>query len=240
MKAYIRYLAVCLFSLALFVFIGCSDNGDGDDTVSLTVDNVQGTYVLDIEDSTIIDFDDDDVQEVSGTLVIDDITFSFTLTATSTDRGTLTLIVSTVTITSDDGEVSTAEVALSDNGNTLTIIDAAGDQEVWIRRDGSGTSDDLTLENIQGAYDLDLNRSTGLDFELFGFSSISGELVITDTTFEVTATAQAESIETFVIDGDTIELSDDDGEISRLTATLSETTLTLVGEDGDQLVFERR
>ena len=133
------------------------------------------------------------------------------------------------------------EATFSDNGNTLTLTDAAGDQEVWIRRDGSGVNDDLILENLQGAYELDLSRSTGTDFELDGFNITSTELVIADMTFELTVMAETESSETFIIDGDAILLSDDDGEITRLTATLTETTLTLVvDEAGNRFVFERR
>ena len=146
----------------------------------------------------------------------------------------------TVTITSSDGEVSTDEVAFSDNGNTLTLIDVTGDQEVWTRRDGSGPSNDLNLENLQGIYELDESLSTGIGLELDGFIIISTELVITDMRFEITATAEIELSETFVIDGNTIRLSDDDGEITNLTATLTETMLILVGEAGDRFVFERR
>ena len=239
MKSHIKFVVVGLLSLALLAFTGCSNGGDDDDQLLLTVNNLQGTYELNIGESTI-NFDDDSLQGASGTLEIDGMTFRATLIATATDRGTFTLTGSTATTISDDGEVSTLQVAFSDNGNTLTLIDEAGDQLVLTRRDGSGSSNDVTLENLQGVYDLDVTLSTGLDFESDGFLIISGDLSLTDTTFELTATAQDESEGTFIIDGNTIVISEDDIGTSRLTAQLSETTLTLVDEDGDRLVFQRR
>jgi uncharacterized lipoprotein NlpE involved in copper resistance len=241
MQPSLRLFSALILSTLLFVFIGCNDNDDhDDDTTLITVDNIQGTYDLNIDDSTIVAFDSVGIQVISGTLVINDATFITTLAVTATDSGAFTLTGSTITITSADGSVSTDEVVFSDNGNTLTLVDETGGQEVWARIDGSGASDDLTLENLQGVYAFDKDRSTQTDFGLDSSSIISAELMINDMTFEATATAQVESSETFVIDGNIIELSDDDGEITRFTATLTETTLTLVDEFGDRFVFDRR
>ena len=147
--------------------------------------------------------------------------------------------ISKITITLANGEVLTLEFAFSDNGDTLTFTDDTGDQSVWTRRDDGGGSNDPTLENLQGSYELDENLSTGDDFAPDGFSIISTDLVIANMSFEVTVTAQVASSETFVIDDNTIRLTEDDGEITILTATLTETMLTLVDGDGNRFVFDR-
>ena len=66
MKMYKKYFIICLLYALLFIFAGCGSSGphddDGDDSdggsMLLTVDNIQGTYDLSINDSTIVDFDD--------------------------------------------------------------------------------------------------------------------------------------------------------------------------------------
>ena len=108
---------------------------------------------------------------------------------------------------------------------------------VFTRRDGTGTSDEVTETNLQGTYDLDATKTTfkNLVFLASGRLEVAGNIVTASLTFSQTRS--------FTLAGNSITLTDTDGDTTVLQTILSRDgktlTLTFV-EDRDTFVYERR
>ena len=181
-----------------------------------------------------------------GVLTIGQNTVAFTLTATESFMDTFTIAGSTITVTDDEGETEDSQVTLTNNGTTLTLIDEDGDTFIFVRIGGNGNTNELTIANLTGTYDLNL-ESPGVmaledDEDDVDLEVTMGLLTIGATTFTSTLTATGSVMETFTIAGNTITSTDDEGETENSQATLTNngTTLTLVDEDGDTLIFDKR
>ena len=136
----------------------------------------------------------------------------------------------------DDTEV--VHVTLSDTGNRLTVRDEIhGDVETFVftRRDGTGTSNEVTEGTLQGTYDLDATHAT-VDKLVSGELDVAGNIVTVSLTFSQTGS--------FTLAGNTITLTETDGATTVLRATLSHDgntlALTVVDKDRDTFVYERR
>ena len=99
------------------------------------------------------------------------------------------------------------------------------------------------VANLEGTYDLNLN-STGvmtLDDDV-DLEVTMGVLTLDANTFAFTLTATGGVMGTFTIARNTITFTDDGGEPEDSQATLTNngTTLTLIDEDDDTLIFDKR
>ena len=219
---------------ASLLAIGCAQAGDGA-AGTLTVAELQGTYDLKTWSGPAGDgaFD-----MISERLEIG----ADTLTFTPTFRGTGPFVLAgdTLTVTHGNGEEDIIQASFRDAGNTLTFVDEIGEDVatvVFVRRSGTGTSDEVTEANLQGRYDLDAARSTAntLPHLDSGEVEISGSSMTTSLTFSQTRP--------YALVEDTIVLSETDGDTSRLRARLSQdgNTLTLTSlEDRHRFVYARR
>lgn len=225
-----RWCTVVVFALLM---IGCDGDGGDDDEHpnALTVANLQGTYDLHTDAMPGDLAGDDEFNVISGMLEIDANTLTFTLTFAG--MGPFTLAGTTLTVTDGDGNTEDLHVTLSDTGNTLTIIPEDDETFVFTRRDGTGTSNEVTEANLQGTYDLDVTNTTDEDL-------VSGEVDVVGNIVSVSLTGSLTG--SFTLVGNTITLTDTAGGTTVLRATLSHdgNTLTLVDEDSDTVVFARR
>ena len=230
-------LRLCAVAVIVLPVIGCAGVGDKNPT-GLTVANLQGTYDLHTDAMPSDLTGDDGFNMISEMLRIDAniLTFAPTLAG----MGPFALAGNTLTITDSNGDTEVLQATLSDTGNTLTLIDEIAENLetfVFNRRDGTGTSNEVTEANLQGTYDLDTAKTT---FKNLVFLS-SGELGVTGGT--VTASLTFSQTRAFTLAGNSITLTDTDGETTLLRATLSHDgntlTLTFV-EDRDPFVYERR
>lgn len=94
--------------------------------------------------------------------------------------------------------------------------------------DGSADPNAITASNLRGTYDLGEDEMTSAVLEVDG------------DTLAFTVTVM--STGTFTISGNTLTITDGDGGATLLQATLTNngTTLSLVEEDSDTLVYDRR
>ena len=172
---------------------------------------------------------------ISETLVIDANTLTFA--PTFAGMGSFTLAVNTLTITDSNGNTEDLQATFSDTGNVLTVLDEIGkDVETFVltRRDGTGASNEVTVSNLQGTYDLD---ATNTRFEHLA----SGELEVAGNI--LTASLTGSQTRSFTLPGNTITLTETDGDTTVLRSTLSNdgNTLTLTFiKDRDTFVYERR
>ncbi len=225
--------------ITLMLLLGCDGGDDNNPTDPLTVANLQGTYDLNVSGSMLSDTIDDEVEVLFGTLEVGTTSATFSLTTSST-RSFEIADMNTITVTDEDGDMTDAQVTLTNNGATLTLL-SSGDTLVLERRGGASGSDELTLTNLQGTYDLDIASSSPLDIGDVDFVVTSASLDVMDNT--VTFTATGVNMVTYVILGEvTVTITEDDGDMVDLRATLSNNTaqLRLVEADGDRFIFDRR
>lgn len=229
----VRFSTIIVFWLLV---IGC-DGGSDENQNALMVETLQGIYDLNL-DATMSDLDDEDFFTVNSVMLeIGDHTETITITAEG--MRPFTLAGTTLTITGNDGDPADLQVTLSDNGNTLTLtfVDEDGVTSVFVlmRREGTGTSNEVTVDNLQGTYDLDVANTM-----VEGLDLISGELEITGNMARLSATVSQTG--SFALIGNTVTVTDNDGDMTDFQVTLSDdgSTLTLVDEDNDPFVFERR
>ena len=228
-------LRLCSVTVSLLLVIGCAGVGD-ENTNPLTVANLQGTYDLNT-DAMPADLAGDGFNMISEMLEIDANTLTFAPIFAGT--GPFTLAGNTLNVTHTNGYVDVIQVTLSDSGNALTLVDEINDDDetfVFIRRDGTGTSNEVTEANLRGTYDLDANKTTVKNFPFLvsGELKVTGNIVTTSLTFSQTRS--------FTLAGNTIALAETDGDTTVLRATLNDdgNTLTLAFvEDRDTFVYQR-
>ena len=224
-------VAVCLLA------IGCAQAGDGD-VSALTAAELQGTYDLKTEALSADQDGDDAFRMIAERLEIGADTLTFAPTFEGMDP--FTLAGNTLTVTHGNGHADVIQASFDDTGNTLTLVDEIGrDVEtfVFVRRSGTSTSDEVTEANLQGTYDLDATSSTvkNLPFLDAGELDIAGNVMRTSLTFSQTRP--------YTLVGNTITLTERDGNTSVLQATMSQDgnalTLIFVGST-DTFVYVRR
>ena len=140
----------------LFGVMGCDSSSDNQ-TDPLTVTNLQGTYDLDVSTSMLGNTLDAGVDLVSGTLDVDTVMAVLALMVTQTQTFVVTN-ATTLTATDDEGDMTDVQATLTNNGATLTLI-SSEDTLVLNKRGSSSTGTDLTIDNLQGTYDLDVAAS---------------------------------------------------------------------------------
>ena len=235
MNASIRRLcsnaAVCLLA------IGCAEAGDGNAS-ALTAAEIQGTYDLKTDAMTTDQASGDAFRMIGERVEIRAATLTFAPTFEGV--GPFTLAGNTLTVTHGNGYADVIQASFDDTGNTLTLVDEIGqDLEtfVFVRRSGTGTSDEVTEANLQGTYDLDTTRSTVRNFPGLnsGELEVEGNIITTSLTFSQTRP--------YTLVGNTMTLTERDGDTSVLQAAMSQDgntlTLTLV-ESQDTFVYVRR
>ncbi|PON14721.1 hypothetical protein C2W62_27580 [Candidatus Entotheonella serta] len=169
----------------LFGVMGCDSSSDNP-TDPLTVTNLQGTYDLDVSTSMLGNTLDAGVDLVSGTLDVDTVMAVLALMVTQTQTFVVTN-ATTLTATDDEGDMTDVQATLTNNGATLTLI-SSGDTLVLNKRGGSSTGTDLTIDNLQGTYDLDVAASSPLDIGDADFVVTSAVLDVMDDNITFTAT----------------------------------------------------
>ena len=230
-------LRLCSVAVFLLAVIGWAAVGDKNSN-GLTVANLQGIYDLNTDAMPSDLTGDDGFNMIWETLTID--ANALTFAPTFAGMGPFTLAGNALTITDSDGNTEVLQATLSDGGYTLTLIDEIGNNLetfVFTRRDGTGTSDEVTETNLQGTYDLDATKTTfkNLVFLASGRLEVAGNIVTASLTFSQTRS--------FTLAGNSITLTDTDGDTTVLQTILSHDgktlTLTFV-EDRDTFVYERR
>ncbi len=218
----------------LMGLMGC-DGGSDNQFDLLTVANLQGTYDLDVGTSMLGNTIDAGVDLVSGILNVNSTMAVLDLTTTQTQTFVVT-DANTITATTSDGGMAAIQTTLTNNGTTLTLI-SSGDTLVFNKRGGTGTGTDLTLDNLQGTYDLDVVNTSPLDIGDDDFVVTSAVLDIMDTN--ITFTATGTNAATYVITSD-IEVSatEADGDVLVLRTTLSNNATRLRFVDGDGNIFD--
>ena len=153
MKASVlRLRSVVVF---LLLVIGCAGVCHANPN-ALTVADLQGTYDLNPGASALPGdlVGDHGLKMISEVAEIDANTLTFA--PTFAGKGPFTLAGNTLTVTDSNGNTEDVQVTLSDTGNMLTVIDEI-DKDVttfvFTRRDGTGTSNEVTEANLQGTYD---------------------------------------------------------------------------------------
>ena len=217
--------------------IGLAQVGDSA-AGTLTVSELQGTYDLKTYEMRSDRAGDGAFDMISERLEIS----ADTLTFAPTFRGTgpFALAGDTLTVTHGNGQEDVIQASFRDTGTTLTLVDEIGKDVatfVFVRRSGTGTSDEVTEASLQGRYDLDAARSSANPFPNLdsGELEISGSTMTTSLTFSQTRP--------YALVEDTIVLSETDGDTSRLRAHLNQdgNTLTLASvESHDTFVYVRR
>gem|GEM_PF-4889678 len=199
---------------------------------------MQGTYDLQIDAAPSDLTGDDGFNLVAEILEIDARTLTFA--PTFAGMGPFSLVGNTLTITDANGQTEVLQATFAGNGNLLTLvddIDGKAETFVYIRRDGGGRGNDLTLANLQGRYDLDVANTTFRRAVPLasGELEIAGHMVTASLTFTQTRA--------FTLAGSVITLTAADGERSVLQAELDRDgrilTLTVV-EDQETFVYRRR
>ncbi|MDH3602009.1 MAG: hypothetical protein OEU26_20550, partial [Candidatus Tectomicrobia bacterium] len=148
-------LRLCSVVVFLLLVIGCAGRGH-ENSNALTVADIQGTYDLNTGDMPGDLAGDHGFHMISEMLEIDANTLTFA--PTFVGMGPFTLAGNTLTVTDSHGNTDAHQVTLSDTGNMLTVIDEIhGELKTFMftRRDGTGTSNEVTVANLQGTYDLD-------------------------------------------------------------------------------------
>ena len=230
-------MRLCSGAAVYLLAIGCTQAGDGNAS-ALTAAEIQGTYDLKTYAMTTDQAGDDAFTMIGERLEIGAATLTFAPTFEGT--GPFTLAGSTLTVTHGNGYADVIQASFDDTGNTLTLVDEIGqDLEtfVFVRRSGTGASDEVTEANLQGRYDLDTTSSTirsypGLDS---GELEVEGDIVTTSLTFSQTRP--------YALVGNTITFTERDGDTSVLQAAMSQdgNTLTLISiESQDTFVYVRR
>lgn len=229
-----RLRGVAAWALLL---IGCSAAGHANAN-TLTVDELQGIYALNTEAMPADPSGGDGFAMVSEMLEIDAKTLTFA--PTFAGRGPFSLVGNTLTAGFDGGMTDVVQASLSDDGNVLTLVDEVfGSLETFVyrRRDGAGTSDEVSVATLQGSYELDPSKTRVAYFAFLdsGALEISGDTLVASLTFSETRS--------FALAGDTLTLTDADGNTSAVRARMSDDgntlTLTFV-EERDTFVYERR
>ena len=107
--------------------------------------------------------------------------------------------------------------------------------------DGDDDDNDLTVANLQGTYDLDVSRSMLGGFTEANIDVISGMLEVdaTAVTFNITGVSTLSFV---IADANTLTLTDADGDMQNVQATLTGNGATLtivVPNSGNMVVFNR-
>lgn len=209
--------------VSLFVLIGCAAGGQ-ENPKAFTVANLQGSYDLNTDAMPSNPAGDDGFNMISEMLDIDANTLTFA--PTFAGMGPFTLTGRTLTVTRSNGYADVIQATFHDTGNTLTLIDEINEDVetfVFIRRDKTGTSNEVTGANLQGTYDLDATNTRVKNFPLLvsGEFEVAGNIVTTSLTFSQTRS--------FTLAGNTITLAETDGGTTVVRGTLSHdgNTLTL-------------
>ena len=230
----LRMCSVAVFLLLLSGSAGAEDNNPN----ALTVANLQGSYDLNSDALPADLAGGDGFSMIAEMLKIDANTLTFA--PTFAGMGAFTLAGNTLTITDSNGNTDIVQASLNDTGNMLTLVDEIGGHAeifVFTRRDGTGISNEVTAAKLQGTYDLDMANTMVKTFVFLvsGELDVAGNIVTTSLTFSQTSS--------FSLAGNSITLTDTDGDTTELRATLSHdgNTLTLIFvEDRDTFVYERR
>lgn len=159
--------------IILFIFVigvglqGCTDNDDDNDDdngeTPLSVEDLQGIYKL---DEGLSSNDPDNLLEFypfSEILQINEDVITFTFNPVY--EATYELTGDNISITYR-GELEQARVEFQDNGNTLNVI-TEEITFVFNRSDRMGTSNEMTVENLEGVYELDVGDSDIVGGSLF-------------------------------------------------------------------------
>ena len=136
--------------VSLFVLIGCAAGGQ-ENPKAFTVANLQGSYDLNTDAMPSNPAGDDGFNMISEMLDIDANTLTFA--PTFAGMGPFTLTGRTLTVTRSNGYADVIQATSHDTGNTLTLIDEINEDVetfVFIRRDKTGTSNEVTGANLQG------------------------------------------------------------------------------------------
>ncbi len=226
-------LRLCSILVFLLLMIGCAGRSHENSNL-LTVAALQGTYDLNTGDMPGDLSGDDGFNMISEMVEIDANTLTFA--PTFAGRGPFTLVGNTLTVTDSHGNIDVHQVTLSDAGNTLTVLDEIdGDVETFVltRRDGTGTSNEVTKANLQGRYDVDATRTT-VEKLVSGEVNVAGDIVTVSLTYSQTGS--------FTLAGTTLTLTETNGATTMLRATLSHdgNTLTLIDKDRNTFVYKRR
>ena len=230
-------MRLCSGVTVYLLAIGCAQAEDGNAS-ALTAAEIRGTYVLKTYAMATDQAGGDAFSMIGERLEIGAATLTFAPTFEGV--GPFTLAGNTLTVTHRNGYADAIQASFDDTGNTLTLVDEIGqDLEtfVFVRRSGTGTSDEVTEANLQGTYDLDTTGSTirnfpGLDS---GKLEVEGNIITTSLTFSQTRP--------YAIVGNTMTLTERDGDTSVLRAAMSQdgNTLTLISiESQDTFVYVRR
>jgi len=231
------FLQLCDVAVIFLVVVSCAGVGDKNPNAP-TVANLQGTYDLNTDAMPGGLAGHDGFKMISEMLEID--ANALTFAPIFAGMGPFTLAGNTLTITDSNSNTDIIEATLSDTGNTLTLIDEIDnglETFVYTRRDGTGTSNEVTEANLQGTYDLDAANTKVKKFVFL----VSGELEVAGNV--VTASLTFSQTRSYTLAGNAITLTETDGDTTVLQATLSRDgntlTLTFV-EDRDTFVYERR
>ena len=219
---------------------GCSGGDDDDTTDPLTVANLQGTYDLDVPASRLEDVIIDDLEVSSGVLDIDATSLVFIVMG-ALIRSFDIVDATTLALTDADGNTVEVQASLTDDGGTLTLVDSSnGDILVFIRR-GPGRGNALTVDNLQGEYDLDVANSSSMDLSDDPFMITEAVLDVTGMTLTFMVTGTLEGPYS-IVNQTTITVTTADGDMIDVAATLSEsaTRLRLVDEDDNVYLFDKR
>ena len=150
----VSVLRLCSVAVSWLLVIGCAEASDKNPD-ALSVANLQGTYDLNT-DAMPVHLTGGGFSMISETLEID--TNTLTFSPTFAGMGSFTLAGNTLTVADRNGNTDVVQATLSDTGNMLALIDEIDkDVETFVftRRDGAGTSNEVTEANLQGTYDLD-------------------------------------------------------------------------------------
>lgn len=219
MNASIRRL-LCGAAVYLLA-IGCAQVGDGNASAP-TAAQLQGMYDLKTDAMTADQAGGDAFSMIDERLEIGAATLTFA--PTFEGMGLFTLAGNTLTVTHGNGYADVIQASFDDTGNTLTLVDEIGqDLEtfVFVRRSGTGTSDDVTKANLQETYDLDTTRSTVRNFPDLdsGELEVEGNIITTSLTFSQTRP--------YALVGNSTTLTERHGDTSVLQAAMSQDSHTL-------------
>lgn len=220
MKAQVVRFSVII--VCWLLVIGC-DGGSDENQNALMVETLQGLYDLNL-DATMSDLVDEELFTVNSVMLEVGDTIG-TITITAEGMRPFTLAGNTFTITDSDGDMTALQVTLSDNGNTLTFTFV----------DEDGVTSVFVFIRLQGTYDLDVANAM-----VEGLDLVSGELEVEGNIARLSATVALTG--PFALAGNTVTITDSNGDTTDFQVTLSNdgNTLTAVDEDNDTFVFERR
>ncbi len=136
-RAWIMFvvMAVCMASLLLSA--GCSGGGGdgGDDPNALTLENLQGTFDLDV-DALSVTFVCDNSEELTAQVIViegNTVTATNTCSDATVETETFTItIIDENTVRDEDGDDLTA--TLTNGGTRITVLNEDGDTLIYNKR----------------------------------------------------------------------------------------------------------